>query len=132
MTIVTSVLIALASGLAGALISTWIYIRRDRRMFKVQTLKKFAAHRYHITGDAFSEAVNEIFVVFNDSPEVLRNLEAFHKIVVNEMGGQEQKDALVKLFKAMCSDTKIKYKDLNDTFFLTPFNVKSEKIQEEG
>jgi hypothetical protein len=124
MTVLTAVLIALVTGLLGALISTWIYIRRDRRMFKVQTLKKFAAHRYDITGDVFSEAVNEIFVVFNDSEEVLRALESFHELVVNGIGGKERKDALVKLFKAMCSDTKIKYKDLNDSLFLTPFNAR--------
>ena len=124
MAIFTSVLLMLASGLFGALLSSWIYVRRENRMFKVQTLKKFAAHRYLVTGDKFSEAVNEIFVVFNDSEEVLRALESFHELVVNGIGGQERKDALVKLFKAMCSDTKIKYKDLNDSLFLTPFNAR--------
>lgn len=124
MTVLTAILIALVTGLLGALISTAIYIRRDRRMFKVQTLKKFAANRYYISGDKFSEAVNEIFVVFNDSEEVLGALESFHELVVNGIGGQERKDALVKLFKAMCNDTKIKYKDLNNSLFLIPFNAR--------
>lgn len=130
MTILTTTLIALTSGLIGALVSSWIYVRRDQRMFKIQTLKKFAAHRYHITGDKFSEALNEIFVVFNESSEVIDALEKFHTIVDEETGGKTSDDAMVTLFKAMCRDTKIKYEDLNDFFFLTPFNVKSGKIQE--
>ena len=68
--LVITLLIALISGLAGALISTWVHIWREQRMFKVQTIKKFAANRYEIKGAQFTEAFNEIFVVFNDCKEV--------------------------------------------------------------
>lgn len=123
MSIFLTILIALITGLIGALVSSWIYIRRDNRMFKVQTLKKFAANRYHLMGDKFTEALNEIFVVFNDSKDVINELENFHEIVVSGRAEGLRKKALINLFKAMCRDTNIKYRDLDDSFFLTPFNA---------
>ena len=122
----TTVLLALTSGLVGALISSIIYVRREKRMFKVATLKKFAAHRYHITGDGFSQALNEIFVVFNDSKEVMSALEEFHKVVTGRQGTAASNDGLVKLYKAMCKDAKIKFEHFNDSFFLSPFNIKND------
>ena len=48
-------------------------------MFKIATLKKFAANRYDILGGKFTEALNEIFVVFNDCPKVMEELDKFHQ-----------------------------------------------------
>lgn len=120
-----TIIISLLSGLAGAIVSTCIYLRRDKKMFKVQTLKKFGANRYDVLGDNFSQALNEIFVVFNDSPKVMKKLDNYHKIISKENGSSEPaNDALVLLYKAMCDATKTNYKHLNDSFFLKPFNSK--------
>ena len=98
-------------------------------MFRVLTLKKFAANRYDILGEQFTESLNEIFVVFNDSPIVMKELNDFHNIVTNRQGTDSANDGLVRLYKAMCKETKIKYDHFNDSFFLKPFNVKNAKIQ---
>ena len=87
---------------------------------KIQTLKTFVGCRYDLKGEHFSRALNEIFLVFNDSPIVLNLLSDFHGKVVAR---QPPEDELLKLFKAMCSDVKMNYVNFNDSFFLKAFNT---------
>lgn len=129
MSMFSTILLALTSGLIGALVSSGVYVRREKRMFKIRTLKKFSANRNHTTGDKFSEAINEIFIVFNDSPKVMDALEHVHSNSLKKNREKNGDDGLVKLFKAMCKDTNIKYDHFNDSFFLMPFNVKSASIE---
>lgn len=113
---------SLTSGLLGALLSIIVYSRRERRRFKVDTLKRFAANRYDLKGDEFSRALNEVFVVFNENAHVMKELQAFHERVSAK---EPAEDALVRLYKAMCDDVGINYDGFNDSFFLTPFNTKA-------
>ncbi|MEM1096014.1 MAG: hypothetical protein AAGJ10_15555 [Bacteroidota bacterium] len=86
----TSILIlaSLLSGLVGALASIYVYGKREKRQFKLFTLKDFAANRFDITGIDFSKVLNEIVVVFNDSPAVLRALNQFHEAITQNLGTQ--------------------------------------------
>lgn len=121
------VLSLLSSSLAAALVSVVVYGKREKRRFKVDTLKRFAANRYDLRGDDFTRALNEIYVVFNKSAEVMHALQRFHDIIrVQPTNAEIVDDQLVKLFKAMCDDTRISYKPFNDSFFLTPFNTRVE------
>ena len=113
--VAVAVISTVLSGLLGALVSIIVYGRREQRRFKVDTLKRFAANRYDVKGEEFTRALNEIFVVFNDAPNVMGVLEDFHEKTSNE--------ALITLYKAMCRDTKVKYDRFNDSFFLKPFNT---------
>ena len=124
------ILTALLSGLAGALLSTAVYVHREKRAFKVNTIKKFAANRYDIVGDDFTKALNEIFIVFNDSEEVMNALSDFHRIVTTRQGTTQANDGLVRLYKSMCNNTKVKYERFNDSFFLMPFNIKQDQMQQ--
>jgi Mg2+/citrate symporter len=123
-TLVTS----LVSGLVSALFTTWIFARRENRRFRVDTLKRFAANRYHVTGDEFTRALNETFVAFNDSRPVMAALEAFHHAVTGAVGEGVVQDRLVALYKAMCTASKINLHNFNDSFFLTPFNTRATSI----
>jgi hypothetical protein len=127
LSIMTAVLCSLVSGLVGALITMWMVSRREQRRFKTDTLKRFVANRNDLQGDEFSRALNEIFIVFNDVPEVMKHLGDFHAEIVSGKARQNSavaNDYLVKLFKAMCDHTKIKIDHFNDSYFLTPFNTK--------
>ena len=90
---------------------------------KVDTLKRFASNRYDLKGDEFSRALNEVFVVFQSSPKVMRALSDYHEKVTSK---QESLDCLIKLFKAMCKDVNIKFEQFNDSFFLRPFNTRAD------
>ena len=114
----------ISSGLIGAMLSVIIYGKREKRRFKVDTLKKLAASRYDVTSDEFRKALNEIFVVFNDSPNVMQTLSEFHQAVVGKQADKVVEDGLMKLFKVMCKDAGIEYNYFNDSFFLHPFSSK--------
>lgn len=118
-----TILGSLLSGLLGALLTTVIYVRREDRKFKVDTLKRFASNRFDVQSDEFSRSLNEILVVFNDSKTVMRTLQDFHDVITSGKAGLSN-DRLVRLFKAMCDDAGIDYKGMNDSFFLQPFNVR--------
>lgn len=121
--IVALVASVISGGLMGALVSVIVYGKREKRQFKVDTLKRFAANRYDLRGEEFSRALNEIFVVFHDSPPVVDALSSFHRTMISRQAPNVADDDLMRLFKAMCKDVNIGYERLNDSFFLVPFNV---------
>ncbi len=116
-----TIISSLLSGIVGVLISTFYYRRYEKRKAKFDTLQRFSANRFDLKGDPFSRTLNEIFVIFYDSPKVISALSNYHAKVSN---GENSEDELVRLFKSMCENLYIKYEQLNDSFFLRPFNTK--------
>ena len=112
---------ALLSGVVAVIVSTIYYRRYEHRKAKLDTLKRFAAYRYDVKGEEFSRALNEIFIAFVESRDVLKALSDYHEKVTAK---QASLDHLVKLFKAMCNDLNIAYDQFNDSFFLCPFNTR--------
>jgi len=117
-----TIISSLLSGLLGVGISTLYYRRFEIRKFRVDTVKKFIANRYDLNGDEFSRALNEIFLVFNESPKVMAALEKFHSNIIT---GQPAENSLLYLFKALCIEIEIDPGKLNDSFFLRPFGTRS-------
>ncbi|SCZ84624.1 DUF6680 family protein [Nitrosomonas mobilis] len=116
---------SLLSGLIGLGISTWHYRRFEVRKAKLDTLKKVISNRYDLQGDEFSRGLNEIVLVFNKSPSVMKALAAFHGKVVTR---QDVEDALLALLKSMCTDLGVGYEQFNDSFFLKPFNTRMSSL----
>jgi hypothetical protein len=75
----TTLVSSVASFLIGWGISTYYYRRHERRQTKLATLRRLAAHRYDLCGAAFTAALNELFIVFNDSSKVRAALKRFHE-----------------------------------------------------
>lgn len=113
---------SLISGILGVAISTWYYRQYENKKYKVESLKKFMGNRYDLTGDEFSRALNEIFVVYKDSPKVMEALSRYHDSIISP---KDSEGDLIFLFKAMCTDVGIKYEKFNDSFFLRPFNARA-------
>ncbi len=112
---------SLVSGLIAVSVSILYYRRYEKRQTKLATLRQFAASRYDLKGDEFSKAINEVFIVFNDSVKVRQALKRFHEDRVSR--SQAVTDQLmIELFKAMCDDVGVQYTEFTDSFFLTPFN----------
>ena len=121
---------SLLSGLLGVIISNIYHKRNEVRRAKLQTLKSLLGNRYDITGDAFTEALNELFVVFYDSKEVIKALIDFHEVSLNDIKSRDVANLkLLELFKAMCINLKINQDPLTDNFFLQPFNTKKINIR---
>lgn len=102
-------------------ISTWYYRRHKRRRTKLDTLIWLFGFRFDIVGMDFSRALNEIYIVFHDSPAVPRVLQDFHQVTVARQR-ELANDRLVTLLKDMCRDVGIDPASVNDSFYLQPFN----------
>lgn len=123
MSIEITIISSLISGVIGVIISIIYYRKHEKYQIKINTLKSFVAYRYDVKGEKFTIALNEIFIVFQDSKKVLESLNKFHEITVSR---QERlaDDYLIRLFKAMCEDLKINPNKYSESFFMRPFNTK--------
>ncbi len=62
---------SLLSGLLGVGISTWYHHRNEIRRAKLQVLQQLFGNRHDLLGQLFTEAINQVFIVFHDSEDVL-------------------------------------------------------------
>ena len=121
MAILITIFSSLLSGIVAVIISKIYYRNYEKHKIKVDTLTRFVGNRYDLKGDKFSGALNEIFVVFQSSSDVMSTLSKYHEKVVAR---QNSEDNLIRLFKAMCDDVGVKYDQFNDSFFTRPFNTR--------
>lgn len=112
------------SGLLGVAISTWYHRRNQKRTAKLQVLEQLLGNRYYLEGEKFTEALNKIFVIFYDSPDVINALKAFFETTIGRPTNEIANQKLLDLFKAMCKNVSIDPKPLTDNFFLQPFNIR--------
>ncbi len=123
MNIAVTIISSLITGIVGVIISTIYYRKYEKYQMKLKTLKDFAAYRWDLTGPNFSKALNEIFIVFQDSEKVKSALMQFHRTITSK-NTELANDDLIKLFKSMCDDLKINTNEFSENFFLKPFNVR--------
>jgi len=117
-----AIISSLLSGLIGVIISSWFYNRLEKRKFKLDTVRRLLGYRYHVTGEGFSRALNEAFIVFADNSEVVKAIENFHVAIISP-GKPDIDNKLLSVFKAVCKDVNCLPKDINDTYFLKAFNI---------
>ncbi|MCH7973928.1 MAG: hypothetical protein IH949_08590 [Bacteroidetes bacterium] len=123
--IIIVIVASLLSGIIGIIISNIYHARFEERKIKIDTFKRVFSNRYDLQGDEFSKALNEIFVIYNNSENVISALRSFHQKVVNK---QNSEDELLKLLKTMCKEVDINFDDFNDSFFLKPFNTRQSSM----
>ena len=118
---------SLASGLLGVIISTFYYRRYEERKIKLDTARRILGFRYDIRSEGFTQALNEAFVVFHDSPRVTQALGEFHEVITLEHS-KIANEKLICLFKAVCDEVGVAYDAFNDSYFLQPFNPNPETV----
>ncbi len=116
------VLSSLISGLVGVIVSTIFYQRMEKKKLRIDTAKKLIGNRHDLTGQDFTQALNEALIVFSDNKIILQALNELFKNA-RMPGKPDINETLLTLFKAVCSDVKLFPKKINDTVFLTAFNV---------
>ncbi len=119
--ILLTVITSLLSGIIGVVISTIYYRKYERHKMKMDTARRLLGTRYNILGEEFTQALNEAFVIFHDSPKVMKALSEFHQVATSKQSGVAN-DKLVTLFKSVCDDVRINHQSFNDSYFLQPFN----------
>ena len=123
--LVGAILTILLSGLLAAVISNWLHNRSSMLSVKRDVLRRFVANRYVLTdpqnisreGEPFV-ALNEIFVVYAEHPQVIAALKKMHE----EIGTKDRLvDNILTLIKAMAKAVKVSVQELNDAFISRPF-----------
>ena len=117
-----TIIASLLSGLIGVIVSSYFYRRYENRKQKLDTLRRLLGNRFAIaegqesnakhSREDFFAALNEVLVVFHDSDSVLDALNKYHESM--------SQDDRLRLFKAMCKDSKVS-QEFNDSFFEKPF-----------
>ena len=117
-----TVILTLASGLVTFFISTWFYVRYEERKQKLDVFRGLMANRHGLIEGPdpdvkreFFKSLNEAFVVFGRSPEVMETILNF-KVHKNRAS-----DNFTLLARAICADLKIPDSTLKDEFFNEPF-----------
>ena len=124
MDIALIIISSLISGIAGVIISIFYHRQSDKKQTKIDVLRNFVGYRHDLTGNEFTKALNEIFVVFCDSPEIQIKVKDLHEVLSSKLGSAIANDRLYKLFIAMCNDLKINTSTIEESSFINTFNVK--------
>lgn len=124
--ILVTIIASLLSGLFGVFISFKFYERLEKRKLKIETAKKLIGGRFNLASNEFNMAMNEIFIVYADCPEVMSAKTNFWEALQVPREQRSTKlvdDKLLSLLKAVCQNSGITHtKDINDDFFLRTFN----------
>ncbi|OGL87302.1 hypothetical protein A3I40_01610 [Candidatus Uhrbacteria bacterium RIFCSPLOWO2_02_FULL_48_12] len=121
--VLITIISSLISGIIGVVISIIYHRMSENRRSKIDTLKQFVGYRNDLKGEKFTKALNEIFIVFQDSGDVLDKLNKFHEIIVSRQTSLAN-DKFVDLFKAMCKDLSIDPSKYGESLLIKAFNVK--------
>lgn len=130
--VLITIISSLISGIIGVIISIIYHRKYEKYRSKIDTLKNLVGYRFDLESDEFSKALNEIFVVFYDSKEVLIKLKNLYESITT-IPKQESliNDKFLELFREMCRDINIDpNKYINESFFLKVFNNKNRNKQE--
>jgi len=107
-----TVLLALSSGLLGAVFTDYRQQTFDMKKEKMATIKKLFGHRFVLYESTcappaakiiFNAAISESYLIFNDSEEVRKHLE---DLIDNP---DAQNPAWIELYESMMKDIGIKY-----------------------
>lgn len=121
--VLVAIFSSLLSGLVGVGVSAWFFYRMERHKLKLDLARRLLGHRYSISGESFSAAMNEVFVVFSDAEDVLRKLERLYE-ALQTPGKPNADGAFTDFLKAVCKNAGLTQATLNDAYFIKTFNVR--------
>jgi hypothetical protein len=118
----TTIISSLLSVLIGVLVSSWFYARQEKKRIKIDTARRLLGFRYHVTGEGFTQALNEAIIVFSDNPGIVKAIEELHT-TATMLDKSKINNKLVLLLKAVCKDVDCLPNNIDEAFFLKAFNV---------
>lgn len=121
--ITVTVISSLLSGLIGVGVSAWVFYKLERHKLRLDLARRLLGHRFLITGDNFSCAMNEVIAVFADKPNVLLKMEKLYE-ALQTPNKPNCETALVDFLKEVCKSSGLTQITLNDTYLLKTFNAR--------
>lgn len=122
--IIVAMISSLISGLIGVGISASFFYKLERHKLKLNLARRLLGHRFSITGDNFSCAMNEVIAVFADSPDVLEKMGRLYESL-QVPGKPNANGALVDFLKAVCKSSGLTQVTLNDGYLIKTFNARN-------
>ncbi len=122
--IIVTIISSLLSGIIGILISSWFYYRLERHKLRLDLARRLLGHRHSIQGEGFSTAMNEVVAVFADSKEVLMKMERLY-VTLETSGKPNVESVFTDFIKAVCKESGLNQKTLNDSYLIKTFNAKN-------
>ena len=122
--ILVTIVASLISGLVGVGVSFWLFYKLERHKLKLDFARRLLGHRFSISGDSFSCAMNEVIAVFADSPDVLQRMERLYE-ALQAAGKPNANDALIDFLKSVCKSSGLSQATLNDAYLLKTFNARN-------
>lgn len=117
----SNLLPVIIGGVAGAIASAIYYKKAERRKEKINLILQLFGNRHNLKGDRFTEALNNTFIVFYNSNNVIDKLNQFYKVTQND---EDNECALCNLFKALLKDVKLDKSNFEQKNLLIAFNNK--------
>jgi hypothetical protein len=130
--IAISIIAPFISGSGGVYWTLRTQHNAEVRRQKIETIREIAGYRFVLIDPThanppdkahFTAALNQAFVIFADDASVMSALQDFHTAVVGKQGPEIANDKLVSLFKAFARSANLDFSQLNDAFFMQPFNL---------
>ncbi|EXA59472.1 hypothetical protein J521_3732 [Acinetobacter baumannii 1035119] len=123
--VLVTIITSLLSGIIGSILSLCYMNRMEKRKLKVELTQKLLGNRHFITGENFSNAMNQIIAVFHDNPNVLIKLKVFYEYLkLSSKTSDESNKKLIDLLQECCIASKIYNKKIGTDYFLQTFNSK--------
>lgn len=120
---IITLIASFSSGLLGVGVSVWFFYKLERRKLKFDLTRRLLGHRFSISSDSFSCAMNEVIAVFADSPDVLQKMERLYQAL--EVSGKPHAEgALIDFLKAVCRASGLSQVTLNDGYLIKTFNAR--------
>lgn len=117
------IITVLISSLAASIVTLIVNAHREKRKMKVELLMNIVGKMNQCTLEYqgkkdIPEYLNRVYIAYNDSEEVIKAIEDLK----HNLKTDSTMDYFIKLIKAMCDNTHLKYDKLNDTFISVPFS----------
>ena len=106
----STIITVLVSSLMATIVTLIVNGRREKHKIKVELLTKIIGKMNQLTpgytGEkSVPEYLNQVYIVYNDSDEVLKAIDALK----NNLNNGHIDEDFIKLLKAMCDNTHMKY-----------------------
>ena len=119
--IIVTIISSLISGLIGVGVASLVFYKLERHKLKLDLARRLLGYRFHIQGDNFSCAVNEVIAVFADKPEVLLKMGRLYESL-QTLGKPNAEGMLIDFLKEVCKSSGLTQVTLNDGYLLKVFN----------
>lgn len=115
---------SLLSGIIGSLLSFRYMTRMENKRLKVELTKQILGNRFSITGAEFSNAMNQVIVIFHDEPKVIHELNRLYQSLQDPLQ-TDLEEIFIDFLETCCRASKIHNKKLDRSLYLKTFNAKN-------